>query len=60
MSSTNFKLSTEVNHMKKGELSSPFLIYQVVGQVFMTPPFKIMEMRINMMMAKMPWKPAKS
>lgn len=60
MSSINFKPSPEVDCIKKGELSSPFLIWQVVGQVFVTPPFKIMAMRINMMMAKMPWKPAKS
>ena len=60
MSSTNFKLSPEVNHTKKGELGSPFFIWQIVGQVFVTPPFKIMAMRINMMMAKMPWKTARS
>ncbi len=54
MSSINFKPSPEVDYIKKGELSSPFLIWQVVGQVFVTPPFKIMAMRINMMMAKMP------
>ena len=54
MSSTNFKLQSAVNDKKKGEPGSPFFVQQIESQVFVTPPFKTMAMRINMMMARMP------